>query len=205
LAGALRACARAIVLITPAERHQLPALQTAGFAGYLVKPIRMASLAARLGGEPQDFDRDRAASEPAAAAASAPGTGLAILVAEDNEINALLARTLLAKLGHRPTVAANGAAAFDAWRAARDAGRPFDLVLMDLHMPDSDGIEATRRIRAAEASDAHTPIIVLTADAMSEDRDISLAAGMDGFLTKPLDRERLKTALAALDPASLAA
>jgi len=206
LAGALRdGPARAIVLITPAERHQLPALQAAGFVGYLVKPIRMASLAARLGGEPQDFDRNRKTNEPAGAAASAAGSGLAILIAEDNEINALLARTLVAKLGHQPTLAANGTAAFDAWRTARDAGRPFDLVLMDLHMPDSDGVEATRRIRAAEADASHTPIIALTADAMSEDRDASLAAGMDGFLTKPLDRERLAELLAALARPPLAA
>jgi signal transduction histidine kinase/CheY-like chemotaxis protein len=206
LAGALRAMpAPAIVLITPAERHQLPALQAAGVAGYLVKPIRMASLAARLGGEPQDFDRERKTGEPAGAAAAATGSSLAILIAEDNEINALLARTLVAKLGHRPTVVANGTAAFDAWRAARDAGSPFDLVLMDLHMPDADGIDAARRIRAAEAGDAHTPIIALTADALSEDRDASLAAGMDGFLTKPLDRERLADLLAALARAPLAA
>jgi CheY-like chemotaxis protein/nitrogen-specific signal transduction histidine kinase len=206
LAGAVRdAPARAIVLITPAERHQLPALQAAGFAGYLVKPIRMASLAARLGGEPQEFGRARGASEPAAAAASAAGSALAILIAEDNEINALLARTLVAKLGHRPTVVANGSAAVEAWRTAREAGAPFDLVLMDLHMPDSDGIEATRAIRAAEAGDAHTPVIALTADALSEGRDASLAAGMDGFLTKPLDRERLAELLAALVRAPLAA
>jgi len=205
LAGTLRDTRpRAIVLITPAERHQLPALQAAGFAGYLVKPIRVASLAARLGGEPQEFARDGGAGEPAPAA-SAAGSGLAILIAEDNEINALLARTLVAKLGHRPTSAADGSAAFEAWRAARDAGAPFDLVLMDLHMPESDGIEAARAIRAAEGGDAHTPIIALTADALSEDRDASLAAGMDGFLTKPLDRERLTELLAALARSPLAA
>jgi CheY-like chemotaxis protein len=181
----------------------LPALQAAGFAGYLVKPIRMASLAARLGGEPQEFDR--AASKPAPAFASAAGRDLAILIAEDNEINALLARALLARLGHRPTLAANGAAALEAWRAARAAGAPFDLVLMDVHMPASDGIEATRRIRAAEADGARTPIIALTADALSEDRDACLKAGMDGFLTKPLDRERLADVLAALGRPRLAA
>src|SRR5205807_3373433 len=89
---------------------------------------------------------------------------LTILVAEDNEINALLARALLARLGHRPTVAPNGAAALEAWAAARAAGTPFDLVLMDVHMPESDGIEAMRRIRAAEAGGPRTPIIALTAD-----------------------------------------
>jgi CheY-like chemotaxis protein len=199
---------RPVVLITPSERHQLPALQAAGFAGYLVKPIRAASLAARLGGdlgEVEDFASGRRGDERIPTPAPTARNGLAILIAEDNEINALLARTLLAKLGHRPTVAANGAAAFEAWRAAREAGTPFNLVLMDLHMPESDGIEAARRIRAAETGGACTPIIALTADALSEDRDASLAAGMDGFLTKPLDRERLAELVASIVRAPLAA
>ena len=201
--------ARRIVLITPAERHELPALQAAGFTGYLVKPIRAASLAAQLGpgslaaesaeGFGAEQDNFRHAGGPQQAAAVGPGTAnaLAILIAEDNEINALLARALLTRLGHRPTAARNGAAAVDAWLAARAAGAPYDLVLMDVHMPASDGIEATRRIRAAEAG-RRTPIIALTADALSEDRDACLKAGMDGFLTKPLDRERLADVLASL-------
>jgi CheY-like chemotaxis protein len=130
---------------------------------------------------------------------------LAILIAEDNEINALLARALLARLGHRPTVAPDGAAALQAWLAARAAGTPYDLVLMDVHMPASDGIEATRHIRAAETEDARTPIIALTADALSEDRAACLEAGMDGFLTKPLDRERLAELLTTLGRTRLAA
>jgi CheY-like chemotaxis protein len=68
---------------------------------------------------------------------------------------------------------------------------------MDVHMPGTDGIEATRRIRAAEAGGPRTPIVALTANAFDEDRDACITAGMDGFLTKPLDRERLATALAA--------
>ena len=77
---------------------------------------------------------------------------------------------------------------------------------MDVHMPGTDGIEATRRIRAAEAGGPRTPIIALTANAFDEDRDACIAAGMDGFLTKPLDRERLATALAtAADAKAMAA
>ena len=133
--------------------------------------------------------------------------GLSILVAEDNEINALLARALLVKLGHRPTIAADGAAAVESWLAARAAGTPYDRVLMDLHMPDTDGLEATRRIRSMEAEheDARTPIIALTANASAEDREACIAAGMDGFLVKPFDRERLAEALAGSDKAALAA
>ena len=134
---------------------------------------------------------------------SRPGHALSILVAEDNEINALLARALLTKLGHRPTIAASGAAAIACWLAARSAGTPYDRVLMDLHMPGMDGLEATRRIRALEEEDnaPRTPIIALTANASAEDRDACLAAGMDSFLVKPLDREQLATALAGCDAA----
>ena len=100
-------------------------------------------------------------------------------------------------------------AAVDCWSKARAAGTPFDLVLMDVQMPDMDGLEATRRIRAAEALEASRPptrIVALTANAYAEDRDACLAAGMDGLLVKPLDRERLRDALeTAARGASLAA
>src|SRR5262249_24115302 len=161
--------ARRIVLITPGERHELPALQAAGFTGYLVKPLRAASLAARFAGDGA-FEREPAADDmievPLVPAAGAPG-GLAVLVAGDNDINALLARSLLAKLGHRPTMAKNGALAVESWLAAQVSGVPYDFVLMDVNMPEVDGIEATRRIRAAENERGarRTPIIALTANA----------------------------------------
>jgi PAS domain S-box-containing protein len=202
---------RRIVLITPSERHELPALQAAGFTGYLVKPVRAASLAARFAGEDGAFEREPAAAEMIEAPlvpASGTADGLAILVAEDNEINALLARALLVKLGHRPTMAKNGAIAVESWLAAQVAGEPYDLVLMDVNMPEVDGIEATRRIRAAESERGapRTPIVALTANAFDEDRDACVDAGMDGFLAKPLDRERLEATLATVRPAaSLAA
>jgi len=185
------------VLVTPAARGELPALKQAGFTGYLVKPVRAASLAARMMGGDADFERPGDAAEPSdGAAAKDAAKGLAILVAEDNEINALLARSLLTRLGHRPTIASSGDAAVGAWLWAREAGEPYAIVLMDVHMPGSDGIQATRRIREAEAGGARTPIVALTANAFAEDREACLAAGMDGFLTKPLDRERLAAALA---------
>ncbi len=118
-------------------------------------------------------------------------------MAEDNEINALLARALLTRLGHRPTIAGNGEAAVQSWTAARAAGAPYDLVLMDVQMPGMDGLEAARRIRAAEAhaGDKPTRMLALTANAQAEDRVACLAAGLDGLLVKPLDRERLCKAL----------
>jgi PAS domain S-box-containing protein len=197
---------RRLVLVTPAMRSELAALKEAGFTGYLIKPVRATSLAARFSTD-DAFDSGGAIETPETPSAVRPEGGLAILVAEDNEINALLARALLVKLGHSPTMAASGAAAVELWHAARAAGTPYDRVLMDLHMPGMDGLEATRRIRTIEAeTDApRTPIVALTANVSAEDRDACLAAGMDGFLVKPLDRERLAAALAASERAALAA
>ena len=194
---------RRIVLLTPGERHELGALKDAGFTGYLVKPLRAASLAARFGDTPSASTNDFPEDE----APAANTKGLAILVAEDNEINALLTRTLLTRLGHQPTVAQNGAAALESYLAAVRAGTPFDYVLMDVNMPEMDGIEATRRIRAAEAASgaARTPIVALTANAFGEDREACLAAGMDDFLVKPLDREKLAELLSRGGRAVLAA
>ena len=186
---------RRIVFVTPAERHELPDLKAAGFTGYLVKPVRAASLAARFQNA-QSTDADMLArTDELAAAAHA---GLSVLVAEDNDINALLARALLHRLGHRPTVVSNGAAALEAFLAAASAGAPYDLALMDVHMPELDGLEATRRIRAAEAAMGlrRTRIVALTANAFGEDREACLAAGMNDFLVKPLDRDRLAEVLA---------
>jgi CheY-like chemotaxis protein len=182
--------AQRIVMLSPNERHRLTALREQGFTGYLVKPVRAGSLAAMLRDEappivPADFD-----IEPPEKSARS----LSILVAEDNEINALLTRTLLFKLGHRPTGVAGGEAAVAAWAQARTAGEPYDLILMDIHMPDVDGLEAARRIRALE-SGPRTPIVALTANAFAEDREAALAAGMDDFLVKPLDRTRLRAIL----------
>jgi signal transduction histidine kinase/CheY-like chemotaxis protein len=189
--------ARRIVLIAPNERHHLPALREQGFTGYLVKPVRAASLAAMLSGDappivPAQADMTRFEKSE---------RSLSILVAEDNEINALLTRTLLSKLGHRPTGVTGGEAAVAAWAQARAASEPYDLILMDLHMPDVDGLEAARRIRALEAGN-RTPIVALTANAFAEDRETALRAGMDDFLVKPLDRMRLRAILDAIPSVS---
>jgi CheY-like chemotaxis protein len=101
----------------------------------------------------------------------------------------------------------NGAAAIESFKAAQASGNSYDLVLMDVHMPEVDGMSATRAIRAHEASvdTPKTPIVALTATVTAEDRAACLAAGMDGFLTKPLDRERLLKALSKLTKAAQAA
>ena len=197
------AIARKIVLITPSERHGLAALKEAGFTGYLVKPVRAVSLKTQLvtsdtfeGAAHADAGEINVQPDVMKVAAR---KGITVLIAEDNEINSLLARSLLTKLGHRPITAANGIAALEAWDAARRGGAPVDLILMDLHMPGIDGLEAARRIRAAEAeTNQRTPIIALTANAFAEDREACLSAGMDGFLVKPLDREQLVGILVSL-------
>lgn len=192
--------AHRIVMVTPAARRELPPPDVSPYTAYLVKPLRAASLAARLT-VPEAVDApaliDDGAEEMMPAAAK-PAPGLSILVAEDNEINALLMRSLLTRLGHRPVITVNGAQAVESFLAAQSAGTPYDLVLMDVQMPELDGIAATRRIRACEAGKQTTrvPIIALTANTLVEDRYACFEAGMDGFLVKPLDREKLNDVLA---------
>jgi PAS domain S-box-containing protein len=199
---------RRIVLIKPGERGELAALKERGFTNYLTKPVRASSLAARLRAEDQFEPSPPLVPEPQRAAESTPPVpSLAILVAEDNEINAMLARALLSRLGHRPMIASDGAAAVEAWLAARAAGAPFHLVLMDVQMPIVDGLEAARRIRAAEKETGAAPvrIVALTANASAEDREAYLVAGMNDLLVKPLDRERLSAAITAASSTAAAA
>lgn len=204
-----KAISHRIILITPPARSALPAFKEAGFNNYLVKPVRAVSLAARLNAAD---DASRNMLERIEDGTSivpdltAPAKGLSILVAEDNEINALLARALLTKLGHRPVVATNGMDALESYFGARAAGTPFDLILMDVRMPGIDGLEAARRIRSSESKGGpRVPIVALTANAYPEHRDECLAAGMDGFVIKPLDRERLMRALDDISARSLTA
>lgn len=186
-----------LVLLTPSSRHDT---LSPAFTGFLMKPLRAASLAARLAPTPEVASPDLAPEPVEPATMRTPANGLSILVAEDNEINALLMRSLLTKLGHRVVIAVHGEAALESWLAASSAGTPYDLVLMDIQMPQLDGIEATKRIRAHEAaiSGHHTPILALTANTLVEDRYACFEAGMNGFLIKPLDREKLDEALAGL-------
>ncbi|GAB4233151.1 MAG: ATP-binding protein [Methyloligellaceae bacterium] len=200
---------RAIVIIDPAQRGELAGLKQRGFGAYLVRPVRPASLFAQLH-EPQAGERAAAIERPQAHAGTPSGVpGAAgnrhVLLAEDNDINALLARKMLEKAGCTVTHVRDGGSAVDAVRSALCAGETFDLVLMDIHMPEMDGVEATAAIRAlpeagsegAMASGAGLPpIIALTANAFPEDRDHYLKAGMDDYLAKPFEREDLDALLA---------
>ncbi len=153
---------RRIVLLPPSARHELETLRAYGFSSYLIKPVREASLAALLSDDAPSL-APVAAPEPAPRAARS----LSVLVAEDNEINALLIRALLSKLGHRPEGVTGGIGAVDAWAKAQERNEPYDLVLMDIHMPGLDGMAAARRIRSLEIENgaARTPIVALTANA----------------------------------------
>jgi PAS domain S-box-containing protein len=198
--------AQRIVTFTPAMRHEVgPA--SAAFTGYLVKPLRAASLAARLTLPPDIAAPGLAGGddpfelESFVPSAALPKTHrLSILVAEDNEINALLMRSLLSRLGHHVVITTNGEEALESWQSAESASAPYDLVLMDIQMPRLDGIETTKRIRGCEAGKRvrPTPILALTANTLVEDRYACFEAGMDGFLVKPLDRDKLAEALAGL-------
>jgi CheY-like chemotaxis protein/anti-sigma regulatory factor (Ser/Thr protein kinase) len=121
-----------------------------------------------------------------------------VLAAEDNSVNQLVLKTLLHQIGVEPLVVENGQAAFEAWKDA-----PWDVILMDMQMPVMDGLAASRAIREAEAAmgRARTPIIALTANAMSHQIQACVAAGMDGHVAKPIEAARLFAALeAALEP-----
>ena len=116
-----------------------------------------------------------------------------ILLAEDNDINALLASTVLEKSGARVVRARNGAEAVAKARNELSQGNGFDLVFMDIHMPDMDGVEAAQRIRELYPDEARPgagrpPIVALTANAFAEDRAAYLAAGLDDYLAKPFEK-----------------
>ena len=131
--------------------------------------------------------------------APAPGgeAGLNILIAEDNEINAMLARVALSKAGHHVRLVTNGRAAVDAVIHAQ-TGRRFDVVLMDLHMPVMDGLDAIALIRKHEEEHGAPPIpiMVLSADSQETTRHAVLAHGATGFVSKPLDPKALAEAVA---------
>jgi hypothetical protein len=123
---------------------------------------------------------ERTVSLPAGeASASLPS--LSILLAEDNLVNQRVAMTMLGKMGHRITLATNGREALEQWRQ-----NSFDLILMDVQMPEMTGLQATTQIRQEEGRGVHVTIVAMTASAMSEERDRCLAAGMDDFISKPV-------------------
>ncbi len=153
-------------------------------------PFVAATVAATVDGAEPMHASDALIREPAPPEETA-GAVLHLLVVEDNAINQEVAARLLEGQGHRVAVAAGGRAAIDAVTATR-----FAAVLMDCQMPTMDGYQTTRAIRALEGSDRHTPIIAMTSSAMAIDRERCLAAGMDDYITKPLQPDELAAVVA---------
>jgi PAS domain S-box-containing protein len=169
-----------------------------GIARYLVKPVKQSDLLDAI-----LLLADRPAVAPAPVVSPPAGgrtpvvrssSSLRILLTEDNPVNQRLALRLLEKQGHSLTVAGNGREAIAALERAT-----FDLILMDVQMPEMDGFEATAAIRAAERETGkHIPILAMTAHAMKGDRERCLEAGMDGYITKPIQAAELTRAIATV-------
>lgn len=176
----------AIALLWPDQRGLIADLQAQGI-GYVIKPVRGASLAlqvlAALGDPAANPEPARMASESNHQVLS----GLRLLLAEDNPLNALIARTVLTRAGAAVETVSDGEQAIT---AAKNGG--FDVYVLDLRMPVIDGLTAGRRIRAMHPL---APIVALTADVGEAERKAALAAGMDAFLTKPIDAQRLAVEL----------
>ncbi|HXY24931.1 MAG TPA: PAS domain S-box protein [Candidatus Acidoferrum sp.] len=192
----LPAFSAATIMMLTSAGHRGDALrcQELDVAAYLLKPIRQSELReaiVRVLGAPQQTGAIPLITRYSLQGAMEARTSLRILLAEDNLVNQRLTTRLLEKRGHHVVVAANGREALEA--LARET---FDLVLMDMQMPEMDGFEATAAIRQKEKTDGrHLPIVALTAHAMKGDREKCLAAGMDGYLTKPLRPQELDEVL----------
>jgi signal transduction histidine kinase/DNA-binding response OmpR family regulator len=170
-----------ILMLTSDHRPEDKArCRALGISAYLIKPIIQAALLAAITRVVGEAPAPSAPAAPAAAHKSPPRR---ILVAEDNRVNQVLVSRILQKQGHSIVLAADGKQAVAAFTL-----ETFDLVLMDVQMPEMNGLEATTRIRALEEeAGGHIPIVALTAHAMSGDRERCIEAGMDGYLTKPLN------------------
>ncbi|AWN51600.1 ATP-binding protein [Methylobacterium sp. 17Sr1-1] len=187
---------RSIVLLSPFDRRDFGSPAAAGFDRYLIKPVRLTSLLARL-------------AEPAPPPTRAPSVQDGplrpssrrprVLLAEDNPINALLATKALERLGAVVLWARDGAEAVARMQEAASSATRFDLALVDIRMPILDGLEAARQVRAHEETHRlpRLRLVALTANVQAEDQAAALAAGFDGFLSKPLDLKALPPLLEA--------
>jgi two-component system, sensor histidine kinase and response regulator len=186
---------RLILLTSSGQRGDGQLFAHIGFAGYLLKPVTQRDLTECLilvlANTAQSWHLQ---SQPIitrhALRAQRALSGNRILLAEDNPVNQKVAVRLLEKLDYRVEVVADGRAAVTAWQ-----GGNFDLILMDCQMPEMDGYAATREIRRLEDGKRHIPIVALTAHAMKGDEEKCRAAGMDDYLTKPIDRIKLDACL----------
>jgi signal transduction histidine kinase/CheY-like chemotaxis protein len=187
---------RLVLLTSAAQRGDGQLFGDIGFAGYLLKPVTMRELVdcltLTLARRAEEWhERSQPIVTRHVIRAQHAADAARILLAEDNLVNQKVATKLLERMGYTVDVVADGRAAVEAWQAGR-----YQLILMDCQMPVLDGYEATREIRRLENGQAHIPVIALTAHAMKGAEEPCIAAGMDAYLTKPIDRAALETTLA---------
>ena len=179
-----------IMMLTSCDLVESAALcRRMGVETYLIKPISSSNL---LGSIRLAIGVHIPASSVTPAGVSPSSRSLRILLAEDNLVNQRVAMTMLGKMGHRITLATNGLEALEQWRQS-----DFDLILMDVQMPEMTGLQATMQIRREEAIGTHVRIVAMTASAMSEDRDRCLASGMDDFVSKPVSSKVIEQMITA--------
>jgi CheY-like chemotaxis protein len=183
-----------MMLTSSGHRGDVERCRQLGILAYLFKPVRkrelLTAILAALG--------QSAGASPSAplikAAQPVQAKGLRILLAEDNRVNQIVATRMAEKMGHSVVAAANGQLALRLL-----ATQPFDLVLMDVQMPEMDGLTAAKKIRESEqATPFHLPIIAMTAHAMKGDRERCMAAGMDAYVSKPIGLPLLEEAIASV-------
>ena len=179
-----------VILTSMGQRGDASKFEEIGCAGYLLKPIRQQqlydALLTILGKNAPNMKPGQTHLITRHTLSEQQHTRLNILLAEDNPVNRKLATTLLSKAGYPSDTVENGAQVLEAL-----SQKQYDLVLMDIQMPEMDGLEATRQIRQTETNGRHTPIIAMTAHVMKGDRERCLEAGMDDYLAKPLEPEKL--------------
>ncbi len=184
---------RVVIMTSLAHALEPQAMEEAGIAAYLTKPVKQSALfdcLATVMGEAKPAPRP-----PAPPPVALPGRKhFRVLVVEDNAVNQRVALLQLQKLGYEADAVGNGLEALDALSRI-----PYHLVLMDCQMPEMDGFEATAEIRRREGAGKHTPIVAMTASALGDDRAKCLAVGMDDYISKPVKLEELGEALARWD------
>jgi CheY-like chemotaxis protein/HPt (histidine-containing phosphotransfer) domain-containing protein len=194
-----------VMLSSIGQRGEREEARKAGMDAYLTKPVRQSQLydaiVTVLGTTVEEEALEKFRQEaPSLVTSHSLNEARArsrsrILVAEDNAVNQKVAERMLERLGYRADVAANGLEAVEALSRI-----PYGAVLMDVQMPEMDGFEATRKIREREGLDKHTPIIAMTANVMRGDREKALEAGMDDYVSKPVNLEQLEKVLARWVP-----
>src|SRR5215469_7357599 len=185
-----------VILLTSASRpSDVARCRELGISDYLSKPIKQSELFDAIVTAMAEHSGRRERYGSTSAFIQASERSLRVLLAEDNPVNQTLAMRILEKLGHKVQVVNNGREALK-----RSQAEDFDLILMDVQMPEMDGLEATKAIRSAEASTGiHLPIIAMTAHAMKGDKEECLSAGMDAYLSKPIRIDELKRAMSEVE------